>query len=87
MLNYLCLSSNDNRVVICSRVRSALFLEGQLTNSYGSPPHSKNMPDIFPNIFLWFGNWVMCKEWKAMGHMHEPGVCQGRAQDLLGVVY
>lgn len=35
----------------------------------------------------WFGKCTHCKEWNAKGHMHEPGLCQGCAQDWLGVVY
>ena len=43
----------------------------------------KKMPDIFPG----FEKCIPSNKWNAKGHMHEPGICQGCAQDLPGVVY
>ena len=43
----------------------------------------KKVPDIFPG----FEKCIPGNKWNAKGHMHEPGMCQGCAQDLLGVVH
>ena len=39
------------------------------------------------NDAQWFGRCDLCRKWQVRGHMYEPGICQGCAQGMLGVLY